>query len=105
MSNNIVWLQGYFEVDRVETVEVGRKQQPVIHAWLYTAKSWEGGRHPLLITGRPAEIVLEMSQKAAESPEVLVNGKLLSQDERSWVEVKRITFLGIPLHANGRVPE
>lgn len=101
MSNNIVWLQGFFEIDCIETMPLGKEQFPVIHAWVHTDQEWEGGKHPLLISGKPAQIVLEMSQGSSTTPEVLINGRLLSRGNRSWVDVKRITFLGIPMGIHG----
>lgn len=46
MSNNIVWLQGFFEIDCIETMPLGKEQFPVIHAWVHTDQEWKAGNTP-----------------------------------------------------------
>jgi hypothetical protein len=54
MSNNIVFLVGWLEIEEVRTVALGRDQSnptPLIHAWVYTDKPYLGGKHPVVLTG------------------------------------------------------
>ena len=54
MSNNIVVLSGWLQIERVQAVDLGQegaRATPVIHAWVYTDKPYLGGKHPVLLSG------------------------------------------------------
>lgn len=98
MSNNIVLLMGWLEVEAVEDglLDGNPTPQPVVHAWIYTHKPSHGGKHPLVIRGTPAEITLEWAKKCdsqAGPPQVVVKGQLASYQGITLVEVKVIHFL------------
>lgn len=99
MSNNVVILNGWLEIDRISPVPLKGQQTegPLIHAWLYTDKPYLGGRHPLLLIDQPASITLDWARKAeagASLPRVVVTGKLVSYNESSLTLVKVIHFYG-----------
>jgi hypothetical protein len=126
---NMSILQGWFEIESLETVTQGRTQVPLILGWIYTTDE-EGveqvfsERHPVLIADRPAQAILEITRKLSEKyahikginlveltepdtsqsqilirkgrPFVIAQGKLLTYEGRSYVDVKHISFLGLP---------
>ena len=99
MSNNVVILNGWLEIDRISPVPLKGQQTegPLIHAWLYTDKPYLGGRHPLLLIDQPASILLDWARKSeagAGLPRVVVTGKLVSYNESSLTLVKVIHFYG-----------
>lgn len=98
MSNNIVVLMGWLEVESVEHASLdGSAPQPLIQAWIYTHKPSQGGKHPLVIDKVPAEITLAWAKKSdpqAGPPQVVVKGELLSLQGRTVVHVKTIHFVG-----------
>ena len=99
MSNNVVILNGWLEIERISPVPLKGQQTegPLIHAWLYTDKPYLGGRHPLLLIDQPASIVLDWARKSesgAGLPRVVVTGKLVSYNESSLTLVKVIHFCG-----------
>ena len=100
MSNNIVFLVGWLEIEEVRTVSLGRDQSnpaPLIHAWVYTGKPYLGGKHPVVLTGEPAQAVLEWAREWPPNtplPQVVVQGQLVSHDGRSRVNVRKVSFMG-----------
>lgn len=101
MSNNIVHLSGWLEVDCVPAanhpLKANRSEDLILHAWLYTDKPYFGGRHPIIITGQPALITLEWARESdpkAGLPQVVLQGKLISRGDSSIVLAKVIHFLG-----------
>jgi len=103
--------------------------QPVVQGWIYTTdadgvETMLDERHPVIISGKPAEAILEITRKlndqcplvsgismlhiddeTADRPEVLIRkgqpyviaqGRLLTREGRSCVEIKHISFLGLP---------
>ena len=99
MSNNVVFLVGWLQVDRLETVSLngGNPGEVVIHASLYTDKPYFGGKHPLLLSGQPAAITLDWARQSdprSGLPQVIVQGQLVSRQETTVVLVKFVRFLG-----------
>lgn len=100
MSNNIVHLSGWLEVDCVPTenpLKTNRSEDLILHAWLYTDKPYFGGRHPIVIAGQPALITLQWARESdprAGLPQVVLQGKLISRGDSSLVLAKVIHFLG-----------
>jgi hypothetical protein len=99
MSNNVVHLSGWLEINKIPALPVkrGQPEQPVIQAWLYTDKPYFGGRHPVLIIGQPAQITLQWARESnpqAGLPQVVIHGKLVSHEGSSTVLVKVIHFFG-----------
>ena len=126
---NLSILQGWLEVDSVQTVTMNRAPVVVINGWIYTTDH-EGlenvfdERHPVMISGRPAEAILDITRKLNDKyphlsgislvhlpgeladqsqilvsqgrPYVIAQGKLLSHDGQSRVDLKHISFLGLP---------
>jgi hypothetical protein len=129
---NLSILQGWLEIESLNTVTLARQQVPVIQGWIYTTDE-EGvehvldERHPVIISGRPAEAILDITRKLNEQyplaaginlvhlpeeqdepPEVLIRqgrpyviaqGRLLTHEGRSCVDIKHISFLGLPFGA------
>jgi hypothetical protein len=99
MSNNIVLLSGWLEINQIPAMPFkgDRIEEPVIQAWLYTDKPYIGGQHTVLIIGQPAKITLQWARASdprAGLPQVAIQGKLVSHDGASTVLVKVIHFLG-----------
>jgi len=98
MSNNIVHLSGWLEINQIPPMPSNANQfeVPVILAWLYTDKPYIGGKHQVLIIGKPATITLQWARESnpkAGLPQVVVQGKLVSHEGSSTVLVKVIHFL------------
>ena len=65
---NLVILQGWLEIESVSVTMVNRVQVPVLNGWIYTTdhaglEDCFDERHPVLISGRPAEAILEITRK------------------------------------------
>ena len=126
---NLSILQGWFEVVSIREVVTNKEPAAVINGWIYTTdcdglEKYLDERHPVLISGRAAETVLDITRKLndkypylsmislvplpgemADQSKILVNqgrpfviaqGKLLSHDGQSCVDIKHISFLGLP---------
>jgi hypothetical protein len=126
---NLSILQGWLEIDSLQTVDRGREQVPLILGWIITTDE-EGveqvfdEQHPVIIKDRPARAVLEITRKLNDKypglkginlvhlpdeqigqPEILVRqgrpfviaqGKLIIYEGRSYVDIRHISFLGLP---------
>jgi hypothetical protein len=126
---NLSILQGWLEIQAMNTVTIAHGQVPVIQGWIYTTDE-EGlervldERHPVIITGKPAEAILDITRKLNDQyplvaginlvhfpqeqddlPEILIRqgrpyviaqGRLLTHEGRSCVDIKHISFLGLP---------
>jgi hypothetical protein len=126
---NLVILQGWLEIENVSIKEVNRVQVPVLNGWIYTTdqaglEDCFDERHPVLISGRPAEAILEISRKIQDKlpgmadiglvdmlfsgnqtthvltnkkrPFVIAQGKLLSYQGQSCLDVRHLSVLGLP---------
>jgi hypothetical protein len=126
---NLVILQGWLEIERVSVTQVNRVQVPVLNGWIYTTdhtglEDCFDERHPVLISGRPAEAILEINHKlndklsgttnvslvqvsfsSGQSTQILTNqqrpfviaqGKLLSYQGHSCLDVRHLSILGLP---------
>jgi hypothetical protein len=126
---NLVILQGWLEIESVSVKQVNREQIPVLNGWIYTTdqaglEDCFDERHPVLISGRPAEAILEINRKlndklsgttsvilvqvslsSGQSTQILTNqqrpfviaqGKLLSYQGRSCLDVRHLSALGLP---------
>jgi hypothetical protein len=126
---NLSILQGWLEVESVQVMTVDRAPVVVVHGWIYTTdhnglEKVFDERHPVIISGRPAEAILDITRKLndkyprlsgislvhlpgslAEQSQILVSqgrpyviaqGKLLSHEGQSRVDIKHISFLGLP---------
>ncbi|MFM8320221.1 MAG: hypothetical protein ACKOC5_04825 [Chloroflexota bacterium] len=100
MSNNIVFLVGWLEIENVQTVTLGRDQSTpttLIHAWVYTDKPYLGGKHPIVFTGEPAQTAMEWAREwppHTPLPQVVVQGQLVTHNGQSRVNVRKVSFLG-----------
>ena len=126
---NLSILQGWLEIESVQQLTQGRILVVVIKGWIYTTDS-EGiedifdERHPVVISGQPAEAILDITRKLNDKspqitrislvplpgemddhsrilvsqgrPYVIAQGKLLTHDGQSRVDIKHISFLGLP---------
>jgi hypothetical protein len=126
---NLSILQGWLEIESVQQLTHDRMPVVVIKGWIYTTDS-EGmedifdERHPVVISGRPAEAILDITRKLNDKypqmarislvplpgetgghseilvsqgrPYVIAQGKLLTHDGQSRVDIKHISFLGLP---------
>jgi hypothetical protein len=126
---NLSILQGWFEIDSLQTIARGREQVPVILGLIFTTDE-EGAeqifseQHPVIISDRPAKAVLDIMRKLndkypsirgvnlvhlpdelSELPQIMVRngrpfviaqGKLITYEGHSYVDVKHISFLGLP---------
>jgi hypothetical protein len=126
---NLSILQGWLEIESIRTLVVDRLPVVVINGWIYTTdynglENVFGEQHPVVISGRPAETVLDITRKLndkyprltgislvhlsgelTDQPQILVRqglayviaqGKLLTNDGQSCVDIKHISFLGLP---------
>jgi hypothetical protein len=126
---NLIILQGWLEVESVRTVVADRVTVAVIHGSIYTTdhdglENVFGEYHPVVISGSPAQTVLDITHKLNDKyprltgislvhssdeltdqppilvsqnrPYVIAQGKLLTHDGRSYVDIKHISFLGLP---------
>jgi hypothetical protein len=126
---NLVILQGWLEIESVSVTQVNRVQVPVLNGWIYTTdltgvEKCFDERHPVLISGRPAEAILEITRKiqdklpgttgiglvdmlfsGSQTTQVLTNqkrpfvigqGKLLSHQGYSCLDVRHLSVLGLP---------
>jgi hypothetical protein len=126
---NLVIMQGWLEIESVSVKQVNREQIPVLNGCIYTTdqaglEDCFDERHPVLISGRPAEAVLEINRKlndklsgttnvilvqvslsSGQSTQILTNqqrpfviaqGKLLSYQGRSCLDVRHLSVLGLP---------
>lgn len=126
---NLCILQGWLEVESVSTISFNRTLVPVLNGWIATTDH-EGTedvldeRHPVMVSGKAAEAVMEMSRKIQEKftrynhlglfsfpdagetganllvncgrPFVIAQGKLVSHNGQSRLDVKHISLLGAP---------
>ena len=126
---NLAILQGWLEIESIQTVTTDRAPVAVVKGWINTTdqKGLEdcfGEQHPVVISGRAAEAILGISRKLNDKfprltginlvdlandfmdpsqllvsqgcPYVIAQGKLLTHDGRSFVDVKHISILGLP---------
>ena len=126
---NLSILQGWLEVESVQVVTMERLPVAVVNGWVCTTdhdglEAFFGERHPVVISGRPAEAILDITRKLNDKyphlsgislvhlpgalayqsqilvssgrPYVIAQGKLLSHDGQSRVDLKHISFLGLP---------
>jgi hypothetical protein len=126
---NLVILQGWLEIETVSVNIINRVQFPVLNGWIYTTdqtglEDCFDERHPVLISGRPAEAILEITRKLNDKltgtmnmslvqvslsggqvtqmltnqqrPFVIAQGKLLSRQDRSCLDVRHLSVLGLP---------
>jgi len=126
---NLSILQGWLEVESVQVVTMERMPVAVVNGWVYTTdhdglETFFGERHPVVISGRPADAILDITRKLNEKyphlsgislvhlpgaladqsqilvsqgrPYVIAQGKLLSHNGQSRVDLKHISFLGLP---------
>lgn len=126
---NLVVLQGWLEIEKISVTLVNRVQVPVLNGWIYTTdqpgvEDCFDERHPVLISGRPAEAILEIARKLndklpgmtnvslmqvslidsqttqilanQERPFVIAQGMLLSHQGRSCLDVRHLSVLGLP---------
>jgi hypothetical protein len=103
MSNNIVILQGRFEIAAApETISLGSGTSTfLLRAWVFTDKPVLGGQHLVLISDEAAEHTIRKAKEweasgSARLPEVLVEGSLFSQNGTTHVKARLIRFLGHP---------
>jgi hypothetical protein len=122
-------MQGWLEIESVSVTLVNRVQVPVLNGWIYTTdqdglEDCFDERHPVLISGRPAEALLEIIRKIQDMlpstrciglvdmlfggsqatqvltshkrPFVIAQGKLLSHQDRSCLDVRHLSVLGLP---------
>jgi len=126
---NLVILQGWLEIESVSVTLVNRVKVPVLNGWIYTTdqaglEDCFDERYPVLISGRPAEAILEINRKLDDKlprtasvslvqvslsggqstqmltnqqrPFVIAQGKLLSHQGRSCLDVRHLSILGLP---------
>jgi hypothetical protein len=126
---NLIILQGWLEIETIRAVVTDRLPVAVINGWIYTTdtnglESVFGEQHPVVISGRPAEAVLDITRKLMDKhprltgislvhlsgepidqtqilvnqgrPYVIAQGKLLTHAGQSCVDIKHISVLGLP---------
>jgi len=99
MSNNECRLIGWLEITTIQQEQdADGNWIPVLLGYVHTDREFFGGKHPVIIKGRPASLVLEVAQQVDEPVQVFVMGKLRSptaNDGRSHVVVRYVKILGI----------
>jgi len=126
---NLVILQGWLEIESASVTLVNRVQVPVLNGWIYTTdhaglEDCFDERHSVLISGKPAEALLEVTRKIQDKlssatgiglvdmlfsgsqttqvltnqkrPFVIAQGKLLSRQGRSCLDIRHLSVLGLP---------
>ncbi len=126
---NLCILQGWLEIESVQVLTVDRAPVVVVKGWIYTTdheglEDFFGERHPVVVSGRPAEAILDITRKLNDKyphlpgislvhlpealmeqsqiliqqrrPFVIAQGKLVSHEGVTGVELKHISFLGLP---------
>jgi hypothetical protein len=126
---NLAILQGWLEIGSTQTVTTGRTPAAVIKGWIITTdhaglEDCFEEHHPVVISGRAAEAILDINRKLNDKfphlnginlvdlvgdlldqsqllisqgrPYVIAQGKLLAHEGRSFVDVKHISILGLP---------
>jgi hypothetical protein len=126
---NLVVLQGWLEIESASVTQVDRTQVPVLNGWIYTTdhaglENCFDERNPVLISGRPAEAMLEIIRKLKdklsvttnvslvqvslsggqmhqyftnqERPFVIAQGKSLSRQGHACLDVRHLSVLGMP---------
>ncbi|RME58369.1 hypothetical protein D6779_06570 [Candidatus Parcubacteria bacterium] len=79
MFNNEVRLIGWLEITDILQQEQGADVLPVLRGYVYTDKAYLGGKHPVLLKGKPASIVIEAARHAGDDTvQVFVIGRLRS---------------------------
>jgi hypothetical protein len=59
----MVWQwRGWERVQALDLGHEGARATPVIHAWVYTDKSYLGGKHPVPLNGEAAQAALEWAR-------------------------------------------
>jgi len=103
VSNNIVILQGRFEIAAPpEIINLGSNTSTLLlRAWVFTDKPGLGGQHMVWISDEAAEQTIRKAKEweasgSARLPEVLVEGSLFSQNGTTHVKARMIRFLGHP---------
>ena len=100
MTNNVVVLSGWLEIERYEEVDVGQggaRSLPVIHAWVYTDKPYLGGKHPVLLIGEAAQTAMAWARDWPANtslPQVVAQGQVVTRGGVSKVNVRAISFMG-----------
>ena len=126
---NLAILQRWLEVESIQTMTTDRAPVAVVKDWINTTdqKGLEecfGEQHPVVISGRASEAILDINRKLNDKfprltginlvnlasdfmdpsqllvsqgrPYVIAQGKLFTHDGRSFVDVKHISILGLP---------
>ena len=126
---NLSILQGWFDVDSVQTATIDHIKVVVIKGWIYTTDHdgldhFFAERHPVVISGHPEKAILDITRKLNDKsprltgirlvelpgevldqspilvskgrPYVIAQGKLLAYEGQSCVDIKHISFLGLP---------
>jgi len=97
MSNNECSLIGWLEIsDKQQTQDSEGKTIPVLLGYIHTDREYFGGKHPIVMKGRPADIVIEAAQHYSEPVQIFIVGKLRSrfQDKYGHVVVHYVRVLG-----------
>jgi hypothetical protein len=68
---NLSILQGWLEIDSVHTQTLAHDHVVVINGWICTtdydgSETFFDERHPIVISGRPAEAVLDITRKLTD---------------------------------------
>jgi len=98
MFNNEIRLIGWLEITAIQQEQDSDGQWiPVLQGYIHTDKAYFGGRHPVLMKGKPASIVIEAAQQVNNVVQVFIIGRLrspTSEDGRSYVIVHYVRILG-----------
>jgi len=103
MSNNTVDLSGYLAIREINGMYVADQDVFSIDGWIFTDIVLFGGRHPIVASGKTAQIIFERAKTLKEESGsrrgpykkvgVTARGKLVSHsDERCFLDVKHISF-------------
>jgi hypothetical protein len=96
-------LSGWLEISDVTSrVVEGEGEKPVVLGYVHTDKAYFGGRHPVVFTGNPAEIVIQQAKHRGtkSKPLVFLSGSLRSHEEKSRIIVRYVRFLEPILNTN-----
>lgn len=103
MSNNTVDLSGYLAIREISGLYEADQNFFSIDGWIFTDIIFFGGRHPIIASGKTAQIIFERAKTLKEESTsrlgpykkvgVTARGKLVSHlDARCFLDIKHISF-------------
>ena len=94
MSTNTCSLIGWLEINQATTQEIDGHETPVLHGFIHTDKTYYGGKHPITLVGKQAQILIDAArQHLGQRIQISLRGPLRSMDDSSRVIGKYVDVL------------